>query len=45
VHYLFKGECRAMDTFDAGTLRGQPGTGEPDRRLVFRTTVHGPVIG
>ena len=34
-----------MDTFDAGTLRGTPGTGQPDRRLVFRTTVHGPVIG
>ncbi|HEX6702569.1 MAG TPA: penicillin acylase family protein, partial [Gaiellaceae bacterium] len=45
VHYLFQGECRAMDTFDAGTLRGRPGSGEPDRRLVFRTTVHGPVIG
>jgi acyl-homoserine lactone acylase PvdQ len=43
VHYLFHGECRAMDTFDAGTLRGPPGV--PDRRLVFRTTVHGPVIG
>jgi acyl-homoserine lactone acylase PvdQ len=45
AHYLYKGDCRAMETFDAGTLRGATGTGEPDRRLVFRTTVHGPVIG
>jgi acyl-homoserine lactone acylase PvdQ len=43
VHYVHRGECRAMETFDAGVLRG---TGsEPDRRLVFRTTVHGPVLG
>lgn len=41
--YLFKGECRAMTTFDAGVLRGAPGT--PDRRVTFRETVHGPVIG
>jgi len=45
VHYLYQGACRAMDTFDAGTLRGAPGTGQPDLPLVFRTTVHGPVIG
>jgi acyl-homoserine lactone acylase PvdQ len=43
THYLFKGECREMGTFDAGTLHGR--LGEPDRRLVYRTTVHGPVIG
>jgi acyl-homoserine lactone acylase PvdQ len=43
THYLFNGECREMGTFDAGTLRGPPGV--PDRRLVYRTTVHGPVIG
>jgi acyl-homoserine lactone acylase PvdQ len=43
THYVFKGECREMDTFDAGTLHGR--LGEPDRRLVYRTTVHGPVIG
>ncbi|HYZ78360.1 MAG TPA: penicillin acylase family protein [Gaiellaceae bacterium] len=24
THYLFKGECREMGTFDAGTLRGPP---------------------
>jgi acyl-homoserine lactone acylase PvdQ len=43
THYLFRGECREMGTFDAGTLRGT--VGEADRRLVFRTTVHGPVLG
>jgi acyl-homoserine lactone acylase PvdQ len=45
VHYLYQGTCRAMDTFDAGTLRGAPGTGQPDLPLIFRTTVHGPVLG
>ena len=43
THYLFEGECRVMGTFDAGTLHGR--LGEPDRRLVYRTTIHGPVIG
>lgn len=37
TRYVFKGECRAMETFDAGELDG--------RRLVFRRTVHGPVTG
>jgi len=40
---MYNGECRAMTTFDAGTLRGN-GT-EPDRQIVFRETVHGPVAG
>jgi len=35
--YLYKGECREMGTFDAGTLDGNP--------VSFRTTVHGPVVG
>ncbi len=35
--YLYKGECREMGTFDAGTLDGEP--------VSFRTTVHGPVEG
>ncbi len=35
--YLYKGECREMGTFDAGTLEGEP--------VSFRTTVHGPVAG
>jgi acyl-homoserine lactone acylase PvdQ len=43
MHYRFQGSCREMGSFDAGVLRGA--TGDPDRRLVFRTTVHGPVIG
>lgn len=42
VHYLYKGECRAMTTFDAGAVRK---TGSPDREIVFRETVHGPVQG
>ena len=37
VKYLYKGECRDMGTFDAGTLNGNP--------VVFKTTVHGPVVG
>ena len=41
--YLYRGECRAMTTFDAGTIVGGPG--EPDRPLVFHETVHGPVKG
>ncbi len=35
--YLYKGQCRDMDSFDAGTLDGDP--------VTFRTTVHGPVVG
>jgi len=42
VHYVFKGQCRAMGTFDAGTLKS---AGAPDTELSFRTTVHGPVVG
>jgi acyl-homoserine lactone acylase PvdQ len=36
--YRYKGRCRAMEHFDAGTLS----SGEPVR---FLTTVHGPVVG
>ena len=43
THYRYQGACREMGSFDAGTLKGAPG--EADRRLLFRTTVHGPVIG
>jgi acyl-homoserine lactone acylase PvdQ len=39
-HYIYKGECREMGTFDAGTVKGTP-----DYQMIFRTTVHGPVIG
>jgi acyl-homoserine lactone acylase PvdQ len=35
--YVFKGRCRSMPVFDAGTLNG--------RTVAFRTTVHGPVVG
>jgi acyl-homoserine lactone acylase PvdQ len=43
-HYVFKGECRAMEVFDAGVLTSGPGGRE--ERVVFRTTLeHGPVIG
>jgi hypothetical protein len=37
THYLFDGTCRAMATFDAGSLNGTP--------IKFPTTVHGPMIG
>ena len=43
LHYLYKGECRAMRRFDAGVLKGAPG--KPDTPVVFHETVHGPVIG
>ncbi len=42
-HYMYNGECRAMTTFDAGVLKGT--ASEPDREIVFRETVHGPVLG
>ena len=35
--YRFKGKCRNMGTFEAGTLNGDP--------VVYNTTVHGPVVG
>ena len=37
LHYLYKGECRAMTMFDAGVLQGSPG--QPDTQVVFRETV------
>ncbi len=42
VHYVYKGACVAMGSFDAGVLKGQ--NGGPDTELVYRTTVHGPVV-
>lgn len=41
--YLYKGRCRPMTRFDAGTLAA--GGDEPERRVVFQRTVHGPVVG
>jgi len=35
--YIYRGECRPMRQFNAGTLNGEP--------VRFRTTVHGPVEG
>ena len=35
--YLYRGQCRNMRHFNAGTLDGQP--------VEFNRTVHGPVIG
>jgi acyl-homoserine lactone acylase PvdQ len=43
AHYLYNGDCRAMTTFDAGLLKGT--ATQPDREIVFRETVHGPVAG
>jgi acyl-homoserine lactone acylase PvdQ len=43
TQYLYKGQCRTMDTFDAGSLQGQ--SGGPATELTYYTTVHGPVIG
>jgi hypothetical protein len=36
-HYVFNGQCVALQTFDAGSLNGQ--------ELTYPTSVHGPVIG
>jgi acyl-homoserine lactone acylase PvdQ len=35
-HYVFNGVCKAMTTFNAGTLNGTP--------LTYHVTVHGPVF-
>jgi acyl-homoserine lactone acylase PvdQ len=35
--YLYRGRCRPMGIFDAGTLNG--------RTVTFRATIHGPVVG
>jgi acyl-homoserine lactone acylase PvdQ len=37
IKYLFKGKCRAMQHFEAGTLNG--------KTVAYMTTVHGPVVG
>lgn len=38
VKYLYQGRCRRMGRVDAGTIAGQG-------KVVYRTTVHGPVLG
>lgn len=40
THYVYKGSCKKMGRFFAGVLKGPP-----DRRVTYRTTVHGPVSG
>ena len=37
THYLYKGQCKAFEDFNAGTLNGTP--------LRYRISVHGQVIG
>jgi acyl-homoserine lactone acylase PvdQ len=37
TRYRYRGRCRRMGAFDAGTLAG--------RKVSFRTTLHGPVTG
>jgi acyl-homoserine lactone acylase PvdQ len=37
TRYLYKGRCRAMSFFNAGTIDDQP--------VTFNRTVHGPVVG
>jgi len=37
TRYRYKGECRSMQTFEAGTLNGEP--------VTFQKTVHGSVVG
>jgi acyl-homoserine lactone acylase PvdQ len=37
TRYRYRGSCRSMEHFDAGTLNGDP--------VEFNRTVHGPVIG
>jgi len=43
THYLYKGRCRPMTTFDAGTLAAT--ATEPEAQVSFRESVHGPVSG
>jgi acyl-homoserine lactone acylase PvdQ len=43
THYRYKGRCRPMTTFDAGVLKAT--ASEPEKRVTFRQTVHGPVSG
>jgi acyl-homoserine lactone acylase PvdQ len=41
-HYVFRGQCIAMQRFDAGILKAN---GQPDQPVSFYETTHGPVLG
>ena len=41
-HYVYRGQCTAMQRFFAGTLKGQ---GSPDQPVAYYETTHGPVVG
>jgi acyl-homoserine lactone acylase PvdQ len=41
THYVYKGKCTAMGTFDAGVLKGA--NGQPDQTISYHTSVHGPI--
>jgi acyl-homoserine lactone acylase PvdQ len=43
THYMYRGICRPMRTFFAGTLHATQT--EPERAVTFQETVHGPVSG
>jgi acyl-homoserine lactone acylase PvdQ len=40
--YMYKGKCRSMTTFNAGTLTTSTGKSSP---VTFKMTVNGPVVG
>jgi acyl-homoserine lactone acylase PvdQ len=40
THYVYKGKCRAMGTFNAGVLKV---SGQPDKPISYHTSVHGPI--
>jgi acyl-homoserine lactone acylase PvdQ len=42
THYLYRGQCEPMRRFFAGTVKAQ---GQPDQRVAYYETTHGPVIG
>jgi acyl-homoserine lactone acylase PvdQ len=43
THYMYKGICRPMKSFFAGTLKASGS--EPEQQVSFKETVHGPVSG
>jgi len=43
THYMYKGICRPMKNFFAGTLKAT--STEPEQAVSFKETVHGPVSG